>query len=150
MTREEFIEALEEKGYSYREEGGKIVIDDYGNLWLSSLKTLPLGLEFKNGGDAGFGPLETLPPGTEFRNSGCVYLNSLKELPPGVVFNNRGIVHLISLETISPDVEFNNKMNVNLGSLTGGYFYEWEGNIKGIDSKRLLNKMIELGLFNRR
>jgi hypothetical protein len=46
-------------------------------------------------------------------------------------------------------VEFENRETVYLTSLTGGRFYNWKGNIEGIDSKRLLNKMISLGLFER-
>jgi hypothetical protein len=46
-------------------------------------------------------------------------------------------------------VEFKNKWSVYLKSLIGGRFYFWKGNIEGIDEKRLLNKMISLGLFER-
>jgi hypothetical protein len=46
-------------------------------------------------------------------------------------------------------VEFKNKRDVVLGALTGGWFSDWKGNIKGIDSKRLLNSMISKGLFER-
>ena len=31
----------------------------------------------------------------------------------------------------------------------GGYFDDWKGNIEWVDEKRLLNKMISLGLFER-
>jgi hypothetical protein len=31
--------------------------------------------------------------------------------------------------------------------LIGGWSNEWEGNIEGIDSKRLLNLMINKGMF---
>ena len=54
MTREEFIELLEEKGYSYKIEGDKIVVtrgDLDGDVSLWSLETLPSGVEFSNGGD---------------------------------------------------------------------------------------------------
>ena len=37
--------------------------------------------------------------------------------------------------------------DVYLKSLTGDYFHEWKGNIKGIDKKRLLNGMIKRGIF---
>ena len=60
-----------------------------------------------------------------------VWLNSLSSLPPDVEFRNRGDVWLESL------------INV-------GFISRWQGNIEGIDSNRLLNKMIELGLFDRR
>jgi hypothetical protein len=46
-------------------------------------------------------------------------------------------------------VEFNNEGDVYLEYLTGGWFDEWKGNIEGIDSKRLLNKMIKQGVFER-
>ena len=56
-----------------------------------------------------------------------VWLNSLETLPPGVKFKNGGYVYL--------------------GSLIGGCFEDWKGNIEGIDSKRLLNFMISKGVF---
>jgi hypothetical protein len=52
-------------------------------------------------------------------------------------------------------VEFNNGGSVYLRSLIGGsalvdgWFNRWESNIEGIDSKRLLNKMIKQGVFER-
>jgi hypothetical protein len=46
-------------------------------------------------------------------------------------------------------VVFKNKGDVYLRALTGGWFDDWKGNIKGIDSKRLLNSMISKGLFER-
>ena len=112
------------------------------------LKTIPSGVEFKNGYDVNLKSLETLPPGVEFKNGHAVYLNSLQTLPPGVVFRNAGPVNLESLKTLPPGVEFNNKsFVVNLYSLIGGYHSDWSGNIKGISSKRLLNHMISKGMF---
>ena len=126
MTREEFIVVLEEEGYSYIEEGNKLVVT-YGYVDLSSL--------------------QTLPPGVEFKNVGYVNLYSLKTLPPGVVFKNGGDVYLYSLKTISPGVEFKNGGNVLLESLVGEWIEGWKGNIEGIDSKMLLNLMINKGMF---
>ena len=77
MTREEFIQILDEKGYSYEIVGDKIVVTYDKSVYLDSLKTLPPDVEFKNGGG--------------------VYLNSLKTIHPGVEFNNKGIVNLNSL-----------------------------------------------------
>ena len=104
--------------------------------------------------------LTSLPLGVVFKNGGGVYLSSLTSLPPGVNFKNEGHVGLRSLTSISPGVEFNNKGNVykgddykgdvNFRALTGDWFSEWKGNIRDIDSNRLLNKMISLGLFERR
>jgi hypothetical protein len=76
-------------------------------------------------------------------------LDSLTSIPSGVEFRNGESVYLSSLASLPPGVEFNNKKNVFLVSLTGDWFSEWKGNIEGIDSKRLLNKMIKDGLFER-
>ena len=110
MTQEEFIEVLEEKRYSYEIEGDKIIVTQDGNVYLSSLETIPSGVGFENDGNVDLDSLETLPPGVEFKNEGGVGLNSL----------------------------------------TGGRFSFWKGNIEGIKPNRLLNKMIEDGLLDRR
>ena len=130
MTREAFIEILDKEGYSYEIEGDKIVVTG-GN----------------KDGDVNLRSLETLPSGVEFRNGGYVNLRSLETLPPGVEFRNKLKVNLYSLKTISPGVEFKNGGVVFLRSLIGGGFQDWEGNIHGIDPKRLLNLMISKGLF---
>ena len=81
-----------------------------------------------------------------------VVFNSLETIPPGVVFKNQGAIAFNSLKTIPPGVEFDNKGLVIFRSLIsgGGSFREWKGNIEGIDYKRLLNKMISIGLFDRK
>jgi len=129
MTREEFIEILGKEGYSYKIEGDKVVVKNKGNVWLGGITSLPTGVEFRNGGDVLFYALTSLPPDVVFKNRGDVNLQSLTSLPPGVEFRNRWIV--------------------NLRSLIGGDFTKWNGNIEGIDSKRLLNKMIKDGVFER-
>jgi hypothetical protein len=70
MTREEFIKVLEEKGYSYKLEGDKIVVTHNGWVFLRSLETLPSGVVFKNGGNISLEFLTSLPPGVQFRNGG--------------------------------------------------------------------------------
>jgi hypothetical protein len=127
MTREEFIQVLEKKGYSYKIEGDKIVVTHEGRVDLRSLQTLPTSVEFMNGGYVDLDSLKTLPPGVVFMNGGDVDLRSLQTLPPGVVFKNRGSVYLPSL--------------VREG------FKDWSGNIEGVDSKRLLKFMISKGVF---
>ena len=79
MTREKFIQVLDEKGYSYEIEGEKIIITDKngGDVLLESLKTIPPGVEFKNKGDVYLYNLTTLPAGVEFKNKGTVRLDSL-------------------------------------------------------------------------
>ena len=73
-----------------------------------------------------------------------------KEEGNRIEINHRGYVDLGSLTTLPEGIVFSNGGYVNLGSLFGGWFSTWKGNIKDIDSKRLLNKMISLGLFNRK
>ena len=71
-----------------------------------------------------------IPSCIEFINNGNVWIESLVSIPSGVVFSNSGIVHL--------------------KTLIGKTFHKWDGNIDGIEPKRLLNKMISIGLFDRR
>jgi hypothetical protein len=65
------------------------------------------------------------------------------------VFNNSGYVSLSSLTSLPPGVVFNNQWHVDLESIIDGRFDEWKGNIKGVDSTRLLNVMISKGIFQR-
>lgn len=160
MTREKFIKLLDKEGYSYKIEGDKIVVTGnrnvelkletippnvkFNNRWdvnFQSLKTLPYGVEFNNGGGVYLWLLETLPPDVEFNNKGDVSLGTLKTIPTGVKFNNGRNVYLQSLKTIHPDVEFNNKGYVDLRSLMG------DGLIEGINPNTLLNRMIKRGIF---
>ncbi len=127
MTREEFIEVLDERRYSYKIEGDNLVVVDDWNVDLRSL--------------------ETISPGVVFSNEGYVSLESLKTLPPDVVFKNEGDVWLESLVTLPPGVEFRNEGDVWLESLVGGPFEDWRGNIEGINNKKLLNLMISKGVF---
>ena len=161
MTQEEFIKVLDKKKYSYEIEGDKIVVTHKGKLNLDSLTSIPPGVVFENRFEVFLRSLTFIPPGVVFNNKGNkrdfwwdnrapVYLDSLTSLHPGVVFKNEGYVILNYLTSISPGVEFKNRGDVRLKSLKGDWFYKWEGNIEGIDSKRLLNKMISIGLFDRR
>ena len=127
MTREEFIEVLDNEGYPYKIEGDKLVIYHEDDVYLESL--------------------EALPPGLEFRNEGNVNLDSLKTLPPGVMFRNEGFVDLELIESIPSDTEFMNEDDVHLETLIGGWIKDWSGNIKGVSSNRLLNHMISKGMF---
>ena len=160
MTREEFIQVLEEGSYSYKIEGDKIVVlTGVSNGFIyqifvnfKSLKSLPPGVVFKNERDVNLGSLTSLPPGVEFKNGGDVHLESLKSLPPDVQFKmcDDGVVYLSSLTSIPPEVQFSTAA-VRLDSIIGGdvWFSQWKGNIKGIDPKRLLNFMISKGIFER-
>ena len=147
MTQEEFIKVLKKEKYSYEIEGDKIVVTSKGYVYLSKLTSIPSGVVFKNGGSVNLSALTSLPPGVEFRNGLGVYFNSLTSLPPGVEFRNRGDVDLSALTSLPPGVEFRNGGDVDLRSLIGRQFNYWNGNIKRIASKRLLNVMIKQGVF---
>ena len=112
MTKEAFKEILDEKRYSYKEEGDRIVVNHRDYVDLSSLTTLPEGIVFSNGGS--------------------VDLPSLTALPEGIVFSNGGGVNLRSLITLPEGTVFSNEYGVNLRALVGGWFDRWKGNIKGI------------------
>jgi hypothetical protein len=128
MTREEFIQELEYNNCSYEIKENKIVATHKDGIILF---------------------INSIPSGVEFNSKGVVYLYELKDLPSGVIFNNKGDIVLDSIKNISRGVKFNNSGDIRLNSLTGGWFYEWDGNIGGIGENRLLNKMISLGLFER-
>ena len=140
MTREAFIEVLKREDYSYKIEGDKIVVTDEEGVWLQSLTSIPSGVVFKNEGDVYLRALTSLPPGVVFENGGDVDLRALTSLPPGVEFKNGGNVFLKSFTSLPPGVEFKN----------GGSVHPYpKFNIKGIDSKRLLNVMIKQGVLER-
>jgi hypothetical protein len=147
MTQEEFIEELKKRSYSYEMEGDEILVTHQGWVNLHSLESLPPGVRFQNQGSVRLDSLESLPPGFRFENQGWVNLNSLESLPPGVRFQNQGWVNLPSLKRVPPGVQFENQDDVGLDSLVGGWFDEWAGNIGGVDHKRLLNLMIDKGVF---
>ena len=87
-----------------------------------------------------------IPSDVIFENEGDVTLR-IEEIPENVEFVNEGDVYLYYVKNIHPSVKFNNEGEV---FLKGDWFSFWKGNIEGIDSKRLLNKMISIGLFDRR
>jgi hypothetical protein len=143
MTREAFIKVLDEKGYPYEIVGNKIMVN--------AEKGTP---GYSGDGFLYLEDLKSLPPNVHFKTSGNIYLNGLTHLPSGITFGGRGWnVELNSLRSIPSDTRF--ETNASIKSLIGpagdyGYFRAWEGNIEGIAPKRLLDKMVSLGLFERR
>ena len=132
MTREAFIEELDKKGYLNLVSiiRGNIILKGNGDIILNSITSLPSGIIFKNTGKVELDSLTHISRGIEFQNRWFTSLNSLKSIPPGVVFDNGGDVYLNSL-------------------VKGTYLNSWEGTIEGINYKRLINKMISIGLFDR-
>ena len=149
MTQKEFIEILEDEGYSYEMSGDKIIVNYKGNVYLNDITSISPGVVFINGEGVFLSSLTSLPSGVEFRNVSYVNLSSLTSLPPGMEFRNVEGVDLGSLTSIPSSVEFKNGRNVDLSALIGDWFSDWKGNIEGIDPNRLLNFMISKGLFER-
>jgi len=148
MTREEFIKELDDLGYSYEIEGNKIIVThSESHVDLNHLTHIPPNIIFNNVMDVDLESIKYVPPGVEFRNEGSVYLASVISISPDSIFNNGWAIDLGPLKKIPPSVVFNNKGWVNLDWF--GSSWEWRGNIEGVDAKRLLNKMISLGLFER-
>jgi hypothetical protein len=164
MDREEFKKELDNYGERYSEEGGKIIIGKNKNsdINLQFLKTIPEGIIFCNNGSVNLNSLIHLPEEIFFNNEGDVYLNSLTSLSNGINFSNGRNVFLDSLTTIPNKTIFSRVKYVNLESIIGNrpispvyswahnFFDSWEGNIKKIDPIKLLNKMISIGLFDRK
>jgi hypothetical protein len=136
MEREEFKAVLRDKGYPYREEGGRLVID-----YLYDGQTLDLS------------DVKTIPSEVSFRNINSVYLDSLEAIPSGVEFSVK-YVRLYSLKRISPSSWFSLDTTVFSNAV-------WQGTwgirsritkfgIPGINHNRVLNRMISLGLFDRK
>ncbi len=122
ITREGFINKLEEAGCTYTIEGDNTIVTDIGySDPLDKLTSIPSGVEFRFRGKIKLSSLISIDPTTKFNNGGGVSLNSLKSLPSGIEFNNLGSVSLGSLTSIDPTIRFNNKggmANVHLDSLT--------------------------------
>ena len=64
-----------------------------------------------------------------------------------ILVTHQGSVWLLSLKSLPPGVRFENLGDVWLDSLGGDWFEYWKGNIKGVNPNRLLNLMIDKGVF---
>jgi len=127
MTQEEFIAILDEKGYSYKIENEKLIVDYNGYVDFSDIKKLPKGIVFKNKNDIWFESLEVLPSDVVFENGGAVYLDNIKVLPGGVIFENGGRVELNGVEKLPNGIRFKNE--------DFGWFseIEWKVNYQGLE-----------------
>jgi len=77
MNTEQLKNTLDQTRYTYTENDGNITVNYQGNVYLSSLTTLPEGTSFNNQGGVDLSSLTTLPEGINFNNRGYVNLNSL-------------------------------------------------------------------------
>ena len=144
MTREKFIEILEDKGYLYEIEGDKLIVScntkgrhvyltkikslpsnvvfdaTCGKVELDSLIKIPNGVEFHNRGGCDLFKVKEISQGIVFNNSDYVSMGSLKNLPENtdVIFKNGGSIEFGSLDTLPSNIEFNNWERINLGAVT--------------------------------
>ena len=137
MTREEFIKELDDKGCPYEIEGDNLVV--LGKIKEYSGRAEGVNLDH----------LREISTNIIFRNKGYVWLSELLEIPPNVKFENDGYVYANSSKGISRSVEFNNSSWIRFEDIEVGDIGEFILGIKGINDKRLFNKMVSLGLFEK-
>lgn len=147
MTKEHFISILKKKKYKYKEEDDKIIITSgeitgMVNFGFNEIKSIPSGVIFENHGDVSIETVKILDD-IEFKNDGSVYIPGAIKIFPGVKFNNSSAVYMDILGVNTAYKISSNflwvscPLNTNTKVPTRG----------SIDSKVLLNKMIERGIF---
>ena len=158
--REEFIEILEKRGYPYSLQGNKIIITGSKDFTIG-IDGIPPGVVFNNSGVVDI-PIDHVSDDVEFNNGGYVNLSYVISIGKNVKFKNNGNVFLGKhLNRINSSVEFNNSgaiytfiiSGMKLGDILDDFSYDiqvddWQGNIEGVDSTRLMNLMISKGLFD--
>ena len=139
MEKEEFKKILIEKDYPYEESEGKLIVGvGQYNIDLSGLKSIPPCVIFGNIGTVDLNTIESIPSGVMFMNILFVHLNSLRRIDSSVKF-------LGSCMAVSPLL----KPKVSEFERTFNAFSLFDFTITGIGDRRLLNKMISIGLFDR-
>ena len=169
MTREQFINILNEKGYSYdiKDNGtirilsgdSKNIVDlesiesmpsdveftrTCGGVRLYKLKEIPSRVYFNNKSYVNLRDLEYIHTDVEFNNLAMVHLDSLKELTPNIKIYNDGYVNAKKVERISPDFEFHNTAQIYLSRF---YTTTWGYSVAGISDARMVNLAIKKGLL---
>lgn len=143
MTREEFIEILDRESYPYNIVNGKIVITNKSKHGINLV-----GSTIDDPVDGGhlIVIIDEIPSGVIFQGKGNVNLSSLEVLPDDVEFRNMGDVNLSNIDLpIDLADSFNNSGSISFNNLY--WRGDWEGNIEGIDNKRLFRLMIKQGMF---
>ena len=143
MTREEFIDLLKDKGYSYEIDGDRIIITHGGMVSLLQSVPIPLNLEveFRNDEHVDLNNATELPSDIVFNNTNDVYLGCLRNLPKGIKFKNTNDVFLgMNLEDLPSWLEFDNGNYVWLGNVNT---YKWDCKIPGIRGSKIINLLIK-------
>jgi uncharacterized protein YaiE (UPF0345 family) len=146
MTREEFIEQLDQDKIAYNLSGDVIEITGSNVLAYKWNVTIQ--------------HVKALPSGVIFSNKGYVFIKELGDIPEGVQFNNGGNITLGLSDRgikIHPSVQFNNgKSKIMLGYQGGGKYMfntsgdwgqSWVGSIDDVSTKRLFKLMVKQRVF---
>lgn len=95
MNRDEFIGMLDKKGYSYKVEGDKIIVNDKRDISFPFRTTIPSGVVFNNGERVNLGAVTSIPSGVKFNNRGEVSMNKLRKAGIGIKGVNRNLFRLM-------------------------------------------------------
>jgi hypothetical protein len=93
---------------------------------------------------------------TDYKKSpaGALLLNSIEEIPAGVEFAYRGTIYMWGLKRISPSVKFSDLSVIHSPLFPSvwetGIGMKFVFSVPGISDNRVLNRMISLGLFDRK
>jgi hypothetical protein len=138
--RERFIALLMSLGCSCRGEDGKTIvfIPEESNTYsivINDTNYIPPNFVFDIPGDVWLNVTE-IPEGVEFRNGASVVLKSARKIHSSVRFLNRGGFLIPAFQ--------------RYGGQRVTEFGEFKFAVGEISSRTILNKMISLGLFDRK
>jgi hypothetical protein len=134
---ESFKGILDKRGYPYREEGERLIVDGLTSstsLRLPGVKSIPPCVSFVNFHSIILDSLEELPFRTELATD-YVYLTSLRRIDSSVRINESML--------ISPLTE---KSDISILRIV----FKFAFSVSGISDNRVLNRMISLGLFDKK
>ena len=135
--RRKFIALLESLGCYCRVEDGKTIVyvpegSKTYSIILNSVNSIPPDFVFSVPGDVWM-DVDAIPQGVEFRNGGNVILASTRRIHSSVRILNEG--------------EFVIRPFQSEGNLLGEGEFKFKA--EGISNRRILRKMIEIGLFDK-
>jgi len=150
MTREDFIDALNQHGYKTNVEGDKLIVDgDYHDHIIMDIDSIPSNVTFINKGFISLPRLKEIPEGVTFNNSGYASLEMVDKISSDTIFNNRGFVAVPKLEKIPAGAQFNNRGTIETNRVSIDMLDKagWPLHIPGTSNRKLFNVMIKRGMF---
>jgi hypothetical protein len=150
MTREEFIDALNQHGYKTYAEGDKLIVDgDSHDHIAMDIDSMPSNVTFVNKGFISLPKLKVIPEGVTFNNSAYVSLWMVDKISSDTIFNNMGFVAVPILVTIPAGVQFNNRGTIETNKVSIDMLNraDWGLDIPGISNRDLFKSMVKGGVF---